>query len=114
MIAENKLIPLLLAILLCLFFVSCAEIIEEEENESESVDVTVTMYVPDTESAETERVTETTEEDTEIPVYLNPDGQEFAALFGSFFHVESFSAAYGWDTGEEVVIFSVDYTANEP
>ena len=114
MIAENKLIPLLLAILLCLFFVSCAEIIEEEENESESVDVTVTMYVPDTESAETERVTETTEEDTEIPVYLNPDGQEFAALFGSFFHVESFSAAYGWDTGEEVVIFSVEYTANEP
>ena len=114
MIAENKLIPLLLAILLCLFFVSCAEIIEEEENESESVDVTVTMYVPDTESAETERVTETTEEDTEIPVYLNPDGQEFAALFGSFFHVESFSAAYGWDTGEDVVIFSVEYTANEP
>ena len=114
MIAENKLIPLLLAILLCLFFVSCAEIIEEEENESESVDVTVTMYVPDTESAETERVTETTEEDTEIPVYLNPDGQEFAALFGSFFHVESFTAAYGWDTGEDVVIFSVDYTADEP
>lgn len=114
MIAENKLIPLLLAILLCLFFVSCAEIIEEEENESESVDVTVTMYVPDTESAETERVTETTEEDTEIPVYLNPDGQGFAALFGSFFHVESFTAAYGWDTGEDVVIFSVDYTADEP
>ena len=95
-------------------FCSCAEIIEEEENESESVDVTVTMYVPDTESAETERVTETTEEDTEIPVYLNPDGQEFAALFGSFFHVESFTAAYGWDTGEDVVIFSVEYTANEP
>lgn len=114
MIAENKLIPLLLAILLCLFFVSCAEIIEEEENESESVDVTVTMYVPDTESAETEGVTETTEEDTEIPVYLNPDGQEFAALFGSFFHVEPFTAAYGWDTGEDVVIFSVEYTANEP
>ena len=114
MIAENKLIPLLLAILLCLFFVSCAEIIEEEENESESVDVTVTLYVPDTESAETERVTETTEEDTEIPVYLNPNGQEFAALFGSFFHVESFTAAYGWDTGEDVVIFSVEYTANEP
>ena len=95
-------------------FCSCAEIIEEEENESESVDVTVTMYVPDTESAETEGVTETTEEDTEIPVYLNPDGQEFAALFGSFFHVESFTSAYGWDTGEEVVIFSVEYTANEP
>lgn len=95
-------------------FCSCAEIIEEEENESESVDVTVTMYVPDTESAETEGVTETTEEDTEIPVYLNPDGQEFAALFGSFFHVESFTAAYGWDTGEDVVIFSVEYTANEP
>lgn len=105
-------LQILLLLLLCvgtLFCVSCGGIVEEDE-ESDSTDVTITVQVTDTETAETEE----TIEDTEIPVYLNPDGQEFAALFGSFFHVESFSAAYGWDTGEDVVIFSVEYTANEP
>ena len=105
-------LQILLLLLLCvgtLFCVSCGGIVEEDE-ESDSTDVTITVQVTDTETAETEE----TIEDTEIPVYLNPDGREFAALFGSFFHVESFTAAYGWDTGEEVVIFSVEYTANEP
>lgn len=105
-------LQILLLLLLCvgtLFCVSCGGIVEEDE-ESDSTDVTITVQVTDTETAETEE----TIEDTEIPVYLNPDGQEFAALFGSFFHAESFSTAYGWDTGEDIVIFSLEYTAEEP
>ncbi len=105
-------LQILLLLLLCvgtLFCVSCGGIVEEDE-ESDSTDVTITVQVTDTETAETEE----TIEDTEIPVYLNPDGREFAALFGSLFHAESFSTAYGWDTGEDIVIFSLEYTAEEP
>ena len=94
------------------WFVSCSRDGDDAE-QTESVSLTETSVTEETTTAMTD-VTQTVSEEEEIPVYLHPDGKEFAALFGSFFHVESFSAAYGWDTGEDVVIFSVEYTADEP
>lgn len=96
---------------LTVLLISCGEIVEEEDEETADITVTETVEVTSETVQETE---ETTPEEPKIPVYLNPDGKEFAALFGSFFHAESFSAAYGWDTGEDIVIFSVEYTAEEP
>ena len=94
------------------WFVSCSRDGDDAE-QTESVSLTETSVTEETTTAMTD-VTQTVSEEEEIPVYLHPDGEEFAELFGSFFHAESFSAAYGWDTGDEVVIFSVEYTADEP
>ncbi len=103
--------PIVLWLLSILLLCSCSEIVEEENEETADITVTETVAVTSETVPETE---ENTPEEMEIPVYLNPDGKEFASLFGSFFHVESFSAAYGWDTGEETVYFSVEHTADEP
>ena len=94
------------------WFVSCSRDGDDAE-QTESVSLTETSVTEETTTAMTD-VTQSVSEEEEIPVYLHPDGEEFAELFGSFFHAESFSAAYGWDTGDEVVIFSVEYTADEP
>ena len=113
MIKVRKSIILLLVLAVSLIgFVSCSRDGDDAE-QTESVCLTETSVTEETTMAMTD-VTQTVPEEEEIPVYLHPDGKEFAALFGSFFHVDSFTAAYGWDTGDEVVIFSVEYTADEP
>ncbi len=98
---------------LLVLLISCGEIVEEEETETETAKVQ-TVSVTETDHTPSPETEETAPEEPEIPVYLNPDGEEFAELFGSFFHAKSFSAAYGWDTGEDVIFFSVEYTAEEP